>query len=129
MQIIPSTAEQLAGELQLKYSMPERLFDAEMNINMGTYYLRKLLDRYEQRIEFALAAYNAGPHRVKRWLPERTQEADVWVETIPFKETRNYVKRVMAYSVIYEKRLGLEPGSIVQRMRPIRGPVEQSSNI
>jgi soluble lytic murein transglycosylase-like protein len=102
MQIIPSTAEQLAGELRLDYSIPERLFDAEMNINMGTYYLRKLLDRYEQRIEFALAAYNAGPHRVQRWrniMP--SDDIDFFVENIEFSQTRNYVRLVMRNYWIY----------------------------
>ena len=63
---------------------------------------------------------------MERWLPMRNMEADIWVETIPFKETRNYVKRVMAYGIIYEKRLGLMPGSIVARMDPVPGIRERA---
>ena len=54
----------------------------------------------------ATASYNAGPHRVKRWLPaEKKMSADVWVDTIPFDETRKYVRRVMAYSTVYEWKM------------------------
>jgi soluble lytic murein transglycosylase len=129
MQLMPQTARSVAKRLGQPDPKQRDLYRPETNIPLGTAYLSQVYDRLDRHPVLATAAYNAGPHRVKGWLPKRTQEADVWVETIPFKETRNYVKRVMAYSIIYEKRLGLEPGSIVQRMRPIRGPVEQSTNI
>ena len=59
----------------------------------------------------ATAAYNAGPHRVTRWLPQKTLPADIWIELVPFKETRGYLRRVLAYTVIYEKRMGMQPTS------------------
>ena len=68
----------------------------------------------------ATAAYNAGGRNVRRWLPEnRALPADLWVETVPFHETRNYLQRVLTYTVIYEERLGRQPASLLQRMPPI----------
>jgi soluble lytic murein transglycosylase len=119
MQLMPATARQVSKRLGNKAPKQYELLRPETNIPLGTAYLGQVLERLDQHPVLATAAYNAGPHRVKKWLPERTLEADIWVETIPFKETRNYVKRVMAYAVIYEMRLGLEPGSIVERMRAI----------
>lgn len=126
MQLMPATARSVAERLGT--ASPDRwdLFQPEINIPLGTAYLSQVYDRLERNPVLATAAYNAGPHRVERWLPKHTLEADVWVETIPFKETRNYVKRVMAYAVIYEKRLGREPGSIVARMRSVTGTLEQA---
>jgi len=107
MQIIPRTAAQIATELQLSYSYPDNLYDAQTNINMGTYYLYKLLEQYDHRIEFALAAYNAGSHRVKRWrkiIP--ADDIDFFIENIEFSQTRNYVRLVMRnywiYSILQE---------------------------
>lgn len=127
MQLMPKTASSVAKKLGQPSPTHKDLHRPETNIPLGTAYLSQVYDRLNRHPVLATAAYNAGPHRVQSWLPERTLEADVWVETIPFKETRNYVKRVMAYSVIYEKRLGLKPGSIVRRMRPIRGSLEQAT--
>ena len=67
----------------------------------------------------ATAAYNAGPHRVKRWLPNRTLPGDIWVELVPFKETRGYLRRVLAYTAIYESRMGLTPTRLKDRMHPV----------
>ena len=126
MQLMPATARSVAKRLGTPRPNRRDLFQPEINIPLGTAYLSQVYDRLEQNPVLATAAYNAGPHRVERWLPQHTQEADVWVETIPFKETRNYVKRVMAYAVIYEKRLGQEPESIVARMRSIPGTLERA---
>jgi soluble lytic murein transglycosylase len=126
MQLMPATARSVAKRLGKPYSNRRDLFQPEINIPLGTAYLSQVYNRLEHNPVLATAAYNAGPHRVQRWLPKHTLEADVWVETIPFKETRNYVKRVMAYAVIYEKRLGREPSSIVARMRPVPGTLERA---
>jgi soluble lytic murein transglycosylase len=64
-----------------------------------------MLDRYKN-IVVATAAYNAGPGRIEKWLPDYDISADIWVETIPFKDTREYVQHVMAYTVVYQKLLG-----------------------
>jgi len=103
MQLMPNTAKQLKrGSISRKY-----LYDAENNIQLGTRYLRKLLDKNKGNQVVATAAYNAGPYRVKRWLKNtKAMPADIWIETIPFKETRNYVKSVLAYQEIYQHQPG-----------------------
>jgi soluble lytic murein transglycosylase len=85
------------------------LLQPERNIRYGTSYLRRQLDDLQNHPFLATAAYNAGQSRVKGWLPSRPMPADIWVETIPFNETRNYVEKVAAYTAIYEIRLGKKP--------------------
>ncbi|MBA6342806.1 transglycosylase SLT domain-containing protein [Colwellia sp. MB02u-10] len=103
MQIMPGTAKQLARQkVSNRY-----LFKAKNNIKLGTKYLRDLLDRHDGNQVLATAAYNAGPYRVKSWLKNaESLPADVWIETIPFKETREYVKSVLAYQQIYQHKVG-----------------------
>ncbi len=103
MQLMPKTAKQLKrGSVSRKY-----LYNAENNIKLGTKYLRKLLDKNKGNQVLATASYNAGPYRVKRWLKNsKAMPADIWIETIPFKETRNYVKSVLAYQEIYQHKPG-----------------------
>ena len=80
--------------------------EPDTNIRLGAYYLRQVLDRFNDNPVLATAAYNAGPHRVSKWFPESgTVDADIWVENMPFHETRQYVRRVMAYSVFDDQRL------------------------
>ncbi|WP_026301489.1 transglycosylase SLT domain-containing protein [Colwellia piezophila] len=107
MQLMPNTAKQLTrGSVSRQY-----LYNAENNIQLGTKYLRKLLDKSKGNQVIATASYNAGPYRVKRWLKNNsTMPADIWIETIPFKETRNYVKSVLAYQEIYQHK----PGQVSQ---------------
>ena len=103
MQVMPGTAKQLARK---KVSTKE-LLNAKSNIKLGTKYLRNLLDRHDGNQVLATAAYNAGPYRVKSWLKgSKSLPADVWIETIPFKETREYVKSVLAYQQIYQQKVG-----------------------
>ena len=103
MQLMPNTAKQLKrGSVSRKY-----LYNAENNIKLGTKYLRKLLDKNKGNQILATASYNAGPYRVKKWLKNSSaMPADIWIETIPFKETRNYVKSVLAYQEIYQHKPG-----------------------
>lgn len=107
MQLMPNTAKSLKkGKMNRSY-----LLNADNNIQLGTRYLKKLLDRNSGNQVLATAAYNAGPHRVKSWLKNlKSIPADIWIETIPFKETRNYVKSVLAYQEIYQN----EPGQVSQ---------------
>jgi len=75
------------------------------NLKYGAYYYQKLLNRYNGHYAIALAAYNAGPERVKRWLPRNEMvPADIWIETIPYEETRDYVISVLTYTLIYQQR-------------------------
>ena len=105
MQIMPKTGQEIARELGEKWTGKQQLFDPERNIRFGAYYYKKLLKRFNGHYALAAAAYNAGGHRVKKWRPKTHMEADVWVETIPFKETRAYVSAVMTYALIYQKQL------------------------
>lgn len=103
MQLMPGTARYLAKK-KIKNSS---LYDPEKNTQYGTQYLRYLLDKMDNNPILATASYNAGWRRVKKWVPEKgSLPMDVWIETIPYKETRNYVKAVTAYRQIYAYQLG-----------------------
>jgi soluble lytic murein transglycosylase len=101
MQLKPSTASYVAKSKVNK----GQLFVPERNALLGSDYLSYLLDETRGNLILTTAAYNAGIGRVKRWLPESQMPADAWIETIPYKETRNYVKAVVAYSKVYQQRL------------------------
>ncbi|MFT5546479.1 MAG: soluble lytic murein transglycosylase [Rheinheimera aquimaris] len=102
MQLMPATARQIAKKpVQLS-----QLNNPALNIDYGTDYLNYLMKRNDGNLLMATAAYNAGYSRVKQWVPkDYAMPADVWVETIPYRETRDYVKAVMAYYQIYNIRL------------------------
>ncbi len=120
MQIMPQTAKYIAKKLKLAYRNKKQLHSGYLNVKMGTFYLRDMLEKFSNQPVLASAAYNAGQHRVKRWLPESGSVSAIeWVETIPFTETRRYVKAVLAYTAIYEYRMGLEVTRLSQRMPDI----------
>ena len=103
MQIMPATAKQLAR----KRVSTSYLFNAKNNVKLGTLYLKQLSDQYKGNHVLATASYNAGPHRVKQWAKKAANmPIDMWIETIPFKETREYVKSVLAYQQIYQYKIG-----------------------
>lgn len=106
MQLLPSTAHWLSKKHGVSYKGESSLFEPATNIHIGARYFKMLLDDHQNHSILAAAAYNAGPGRVKKWLPTFDMAADSWVETIPFKETREYVKNVMTYAVIYQQMLG-----------------------
>ncbi len=110
MQLLPRTAAEVANKHQLELpnlaDKTESLFNPELNIQLGTLYLRELLDRFQGNHLLVTAAYNAGPARAKLWAAQYAcVPVDVWVELIPFQETRDYVQRVMSYTVIFENQL------------------------
>lgn len=120
MQLMPKTAEAMASELRQPMSDANELYRPEFNIRLGASYLNKIFRRLQENPLLATAAYNAGPVRVESWLPEKPQAADIWIETVPFKETREYLKRVFAYTVIYNYRLGQDPARLpTPWLRPI----------
>jgi soluble lytic murein transglycosylase len=126
MQVMPATARQVAKALPRPLAQLKDLYRPDVNIPIGTRYLRMSRSDLFNSAVLATAGYNAGPHRVIEWLPkDHDAAADVWVETVPYRETRGYLQRVMEYSVIYEHRLGLESnflrdqmGSIPRRAAP-----------
>lgn len=120
MQLMPATAKQVAQALQKSAPSRSALLQPKLNVELGSKYLRLMLDEYENQQVLATAAYNAGPHRVKRWLPEnKNMPADIWVDTIPFNETRKYVRRVMAYSTVYEWKMAQKTTRLQTRMPPV----------
>jgi soluble lytic murein transglycosylase len=119
MQLMPGTASEVARSLGLPRPTRARLFDPAVNIRLGSSYLAKMQRRFGGNPVLATAAYNAGPARVERWLPEQAMDADLWIATIPFRETRTYVRRVMAYRLIYDHRLGIPLRPLHADMRPI----------
>ena len=120
MQLMPATARLVAKKvLARKPPRLRELYEPDTNIGLGTAYLRRVLNRLGDHPVLATAAYNAGPHRVERWLPDESLDSDIWIEIVPFKETRGYLRRVMAYTVIYEKRLGRQMTRLSDRMRPV----------
>lgn len=113
MQVMPATAKQLTKRKRIS---TKYLLDSKNNINLGTKYLKKLLDKHKGNQVLATAAYNAGPYRVKRWLKSANSlPADIWIETIPFYETREYVKSVMAYQQIYQNKVG-QPAQLFEQL-------------
>lgn len=125
MQVMPTTAEYIARKAGFDYSSSEELINPEVNIRFGTSYLRQMLDKHAGNPILATAAYNAGPGAVKRWLPETDAlPADVWVESIPYKETRGYVKNVLAFNMIYATRLGQSERSMLMALNqfPVLSP-------
>ncbi len=109
MQLMPSTAKSVSRRQRIKYSK-KRLIDPAYNIRLGSLYLKQLLRRYKGNRVLATAAYNAGPGSVNRWLKRYSGDLDIWIERIPYDETREYVQRVLTYSTIYSYRLGqLQP--------------------
>ncbi|MBL8436745.1 MAG: lytic transglycosylase domain-containing protein [Zoogloeaceae bacterium] len=101
MQIMPSTGKWIAGKLGMKGYQVGWLSDPDTNVMFGTTYMRMVLEGLDDHPVLASAAYNAGPGRAKKWKDERPLEGAIYAETIPFSETRDYVKKVMANAVIY----------------------------
>ena len=102
MQLMPATAAELGQRLGIGDPGPYGVLDPAVNIRLGSRYLGELIERYRGNRLAAAAAYNAGPSRVDRWLRDAPEAFDLFVESIPFRETRQYVQAVLAYRVIFE---------------------------
>lgn len=119
MQLLPSTAALVAQRNGLSWAGGESLYEATTNIVLGTRYLAQMAARYNGAPWLASAAYNAGPNKVDQWVEARgTLPPDLFVASIPYKETREYVARVMAFAVIYDWRLNGNALSMASRMTP-----------
>ncbi len=117
MQLMPATGKRMAQELGVSWQGSNTLLDPVTNIRLGTRYLSQQAARFGGSPWLATAAYNAGPTPVQRWLTERgTLSPDVFIETIPYRETRDYVMRVLAFSVIYDWRLDGRAKPLSSRM-------------
>jgi len=106
MQLLPSTAREVAANHSIKLKNNADILVPETNIRLGTGYLSYLMKRFKHNHLLATAAYNAGPSRAKRWAAQhRCLSPDIWVELIPFTQTRDYVQRVMSYTPVFEMQL------------------------
>ncbi len=127
MQLMPETGMNVATRLGLNLLQPKLLLEPATNLTVGSTYLRDMLDRFGGSEPLATAAYNAGVTRVASWLPARGElPADVWVDSIPFTETRNYVHRVLGHTVIFDWRLNGVPQRITTRLGSIAVDGEQA---
>jgi len=118
MQVLPATGASVARTIGLNnYGGAASLYDADTNIAIGTAYLRQLMNKYEGLPYVTIAAYNAGPTPTARWQSQRPGfDPDIWIETISYKETREYVARILAFSVIYDWRLNGDALPVTDRM-------------
>ena len=129
MQIMPSTARWVAQKLGLKSYRNALIHQLDTNLRLGTYYMKTVLDLSENNPVLASAAYNAGPNRALQWRGDRPMEGAIYVETIPFEETRDYVKKVMSNTVYYADQFGNPPRSLKQRMGIIAAKLANNSSI
>lgn len=115
MQLIPPTAQMIARQLNIN-SLPESsLFEPEVNLQLGTWYLTNLLKEFSGKISFALAAYNAGPQVVKEWISQGNKlREDEFIESVPYPETRNYVIRVLTSFQVYRTLYSSSKGSLIK---------------
>ncbi|HVI57882.1 MAG TPA: transglycosylase SLT domain-containing protein [Luteimonas sp.] len=117
MQVVPATGAAVAKRIGVPYAGASSLYDSDTNIAIGSAYLRQMEDKYGQPY-VAIAAYNAGPSPVARWQSQRpSMDPDFWIETISYKETRDYVARVLAFSVLYDWRMNGDALPVSQRLR------------
>ena len=116
MQLMPATARWVAQKIGLKNFRWTGVSDVDVNINLGTWYLRHVLDALDNHPVLASAAYNAGPGRARGWRAQAPMEAAVYAESIPFNETRDYVKKVMSNASYYSQQFGQTLQSFKERI-------------
>jgi len=119
MQLMPATAKWAASRAGINDYNKSMIHDLDTNIALGTYYMAYTKNMFSGQETMATAAYNAGPSRAKKWVATLPLEGAIYVETIPFSETRSYVQKVMANAHLYAPRLGLKPISLKQRLGTI----------
>ena len=120
MQLMPRTGRMVAQQINLPYAGLDTLTDPDSNIRLGTSYLGQMAERFGGHAVLATAAYNAGPHRVDAWLPQAgAEDARIWIENIPFNETRKYVKRVLAAQAIFHWRMTGEMRQVSAELRSV----------
>jgi len=125
MQVMPATARWTARKIGLAGFTTDQLSDRETNIAIGTGYLKLVLDDFAGSMPLAAAAYNAGPSRPRSWRNGPILEAAAWAENVPFNETRDYVKKVLANTTVYAAILSGQPQSLKARLGTV-GPRDSS---
>lgn len=120
MQLMPKTASLIARLIKKPLRRQSELLSPDRNIQLGSAYLRKMYDDKQQNPVLATASYNAGPHRISRWLPKKNMAADIWIENIPYKETRRYTRSVLSYTAIFDHQRKQTIIPLAQRMPAVK---------
>lgn len=121
MQVMPATARWIAKKLGLKSYKQSLIHQLDTNLRLGTYYMKTVLSWFDGSPVLASAAYNAGPGRARQWRGDQPLEGAIYAETIPFDETRDYVKKVMSNTMYYAGQFDAPPRPLKQRMGIIAG--------
>ncbi|MDP1634709.1 MAG: lytic transglycosylase domain-containing protein, partial [Gallionellaceae bacterium] len=121
MQVMPSTANWVAKKMGWKSYRQSMLHQIDTNLKLGTYYLKNVMSALDDSPVLASAAYNAGPGRARRWRSDAPLEGAIYAETIPFDETRDYVKKVMSNTVYYASQFNAAHMPLKQRLGVIAG--------
>ncbi|WP_252374288.1 lytic transglycosylase domain-containing protein [Hydrogenophaga sp. 2FB] len=131
MQVMPATARWTANKIGLTTFRPNQINERDTNILIGTAYLKLALDDFEGSLPMAAAAYNAGPNRPRQWRNGPVLAGEIWAENIPFEETRDYVKRVLANTTNYAALIAGQPQSLRARLGVVgpRGGTAQPVNV
>jgi soluble lytic murein transglycosylase len=125
---MPDTGREIAAQIGFHLTSAKQLLQAADNVTLGSAYLRQVLDSFDGSLPMAAAAYNAGPQRVRAWMPNgQCMPADVWIESIPFDETRQYVMRTVFYAAVYEWRLNQEVTALNARLASV--PPRRASGV
>lgn len=120
MQLMPATAKWVAKKIGMTHYHPGKVTDMDTNVTLGTNYMRMVMDSLDNHPVLASAAYNAGPGRARKWRAETPLEGAIYAETIPFNETRDYVKKVMANAMHYAAVMGIPSATLTARLGTIR---------
>ncbi len=120
MQLMPKTSRFVAKLIKKPLRKSTELLNPSRNIELGSAYLRHMYDQNQRNAVLATAAYNAGPHRIVGWLPKKKLSADIWIENIPFQETRDYTQSVLSYAVIFDYRRKRKIVSLSKRMPVVK---------
>ncbi|NRF66719.1 lytic transglycosylase domain-containing protein [Aquincola sp. S2] len=131
MQLMPNTARWVAKKIGIDFNPAriEQLYEPALNLKLGTRYLKMVLDDLSGSMPLAAAAYNAGPGRPRRWREGPSLEAAAWAENVPFNETRDYVKKVLANSALYAALLTRQPAVLKARLGPPIGPRDSTTPV
>jgi len=128
MQLLPSTAKTTARRVGLPAPTRSSLLQPSVNVPLGSSFLRNLLESAEGQWPLAIAGYNAGPGAARRWLAKSPVETDVWVENIPFNETRAYVQRVHWHSLVFDWLAERKPRDTAGWLGTVRAPAPAAAN-
>jgi soluble lytic murein transglycosylase len=120
MQLMPDTGKLIAKLINSPLKNTAELLNPDRNIELGSAYLKRVYDQLQKNPVLATASYNAGPHRVTKWLPAQPISADIWVENIPFSETRRYTRSVLSYSAIFDYQRNQAITPLTERMPNVR---------